>query len=78
MKGSDFTKPIESKSRLRLLTIRQAAKLIDGLTEYRIRKLCAEGELPCLKLGNRKLINEQTLIDYVANLSNPKGAKEND
>lgn len=51
--------------KLRLLTIRQAATVIDGLTEYRIRQLCRSGELPCVKAGRKYLINERTLIGFV-------------
>jgi len=53
---------------VKLLTIRQAANVIEGLTEYRIRQLCRAGELPCIKAGKKYLINEQTLISYIAAL----------
>ena len=56
----------QSETRVRLLTIRQAAKVIDGLTEYRIRQLCRTGGLPCVKAGKKYLINEQTLIDTIS------------
>ena len=55
-------------AKVKLLTIRQAADVIDGLTEYRIRKLCRTGELPCIKAGKKYLINEQTLIDVVSKM----------
>lgn len=57
---------------IKLLTIRQAAKLVEGLTEYRIRRLCVTGELPCIKAGQKYLINEQALLNYVT----PPAAKE--
>lgn len=50
---------------IKLLTIKQAAKLVEGLTEYRIRRLCVTGKLPCIMAGQKYLINEQTLLDYV-------------
>jgi excisionase family DNA binding protein len=77
-KGEIQTKTNEIEPKVRLLTIRQAARLIDGLTEYRIRQLCASGKLPCLMSGNKRLINEQTLIGYVTNPGNLKGANENE
>lgn len=48
-----------------LLTIRQASKLVDGLTEYRIRRLIKNNELPYIKSGNRVLINEQEIYNYL-------------
>ena len=55
-------------TKVKLLTIRQAANVIDGLTEYRIRQLCRTGELPCIKAGKKYLINEQTLIDAISKM----------
>ena len=53
-------------TRVKLLTIKQAAAVIEGLTEYRIRQLCRAGELPCIKAGKKYLINEQTLIEVIS------------
>lgn len=53
-------------TQLKLLTIRQAAKLVDGLTEYQIRRLIKTGKLPYLKSGNRVLIEKQAIYDFVA------------
>ena len=49
----------------RVLTIKEAAKLIDGLTEFRIRQLCISGQLPCFKAGRKYLINEDKLYEVV-------------
>jgi excisionase family DNA binding protein len=49
----------------RLLTIKEATELIDGLTEYRIRQLCISGTLKCFKAGRKYLINEQALYNMV-------------
>lgn len=49
----------------KLLTIREAAALIDGLSEYRIRCMCKNGELPHFKSGNRVLITEENLMSAV-------------
>ena len=54
-----------NESKVKLLTIKQASTVIDGLTEYRIRQLCRAGELPCIKAGKKYLINEQTLISFI-------------
>ncbi len=55
---------------IKLLTIRQAARLIDGFTEYQIRRLVKNGALPYLKSGNRVLIEEQAIFDYISNSQN--------
>jgi len=48
----------------RLLTLKEAAKLIDGLTEYRIRLLCLEGIIKYHKFGNKYMVSERALLDY--------------
>lgn len=52
-------------TKVKLLTIKEAAHLVDGLTEYRIRQLCLSGKLPCFKAGKKYLINENSLIRLV-------------
>ena len=47
----------------RLLTIKEAACLIDGLTEYRVRQMCLCGQIPVIKAGKKTLIAEETLIN---------------
>ena len=49
----------------RMLTIGEAAHLIDGITEYRIRQLCKSGQLPCFKVGKKYLISEEALYEVV-------------
>ena len=53
------------KGMRRILTIKEAAKLIDGLTEYRIRQMCKSGQLPCFMAGKKYLIDEQALYRAV-------------
>ena len=48
-----------------MLTIKEAAALVDGLTEYRVRQLCRSGELPCIKAGKKFLINKDVLITFL-------------
>ena len=40
----------------RILTIKEAAEMIDGLTEYRVRQMCITGQLPCFKAGRKYLL----------------------
>lgn len=49
----------------RVLTIKEAAKLINGLTEYRIRQMCISGQLPCFMAGRKYLIAEENLCKAV-------------
>ena len=47
-----------------MLTIKEATKLVQGLTEYRVRELCKSGELPCIMAGKKYLINKDTLYKF--------------
>ena len=56
-------KKIENK--IVMLTIKEAAALVEGLTEYRVRELCKSGKLPCFKAGEKYLINKDILYKYL-------------
>lgn len=73
-KGELFMKGKKTETKVKLLSIKQASMLVEGLTEYRIRKLCTSGELPCFKSGHKYLINELVLLDYI---NKPQNQKEN-
>lgn len=56
----------------RVLTIKEAASLIDGLTPFRVRQIVyrsccatASGQLPCFKAGRKYLIYEENLYKVV-------------
>ena len=57
------------ETKAKLLTIKEAAQLVDGLTEYRIRQLCLTEKLPCFKAGKKYLINENALVRFLENIS---------
>ena len=57
----------------KILTIKEASQLIDGITEYRIRQMCISGQLPCFKAGRKYLIYEENLYKVVL----CEGAKSN-
>ena len=38
---------------IRMLTINEAAELVPGLTKYRIREMCINGQIPCVKAGRK-------------------------
>ena len=48
-----------------MLTIKEAAVLVNGLTEYRVRELCKTGELPCFMAGKKYLINKEVLYKFL-------------
>ena len=52
-------------NKAKLLTIKQASQIVEGITEYRIRQMCISGELPCFKAGKKYLINENVLLKTV-------------
>ena len=56
----------KSEAERKMLTIKEAAALVDGLTEYRIRELCRSGELPCFKAGKKYLINKEILHKFLS------------
>jgi hypothetical protein len=48
----------------RLLTLKQSAELIEGLTEYRVRQLCTQGVIKFHKFGNKFMVSERELLKY--------------
>ena len=50
-----------TETKIQMLTIKEAAALVDGLTEFRVRQMCRSGELPCFKAGKKYLINKDIL-----------------
>lgn len=54
----------KKEAKITMLTIKEAAALVDGLTEYRVRELCRSGALPCFKAGKKYLINKDILYKY--------------
>ena len=55
----------KSEAEIKMLTIKEAAALVDGLTEYRVRELCRSGKLPCFKAGKKYLINKEILHKFL-------------
>ena len=49
----------------KMYTIKEAAQLIDGINEYRIRTMCKTGQLRSFKAGNKFLISESDLYTAV-------------
>ncbi|MFT8890124.1 MAG: helix-turn-helix domain-containing protein [Ethanoligenens sp.] len=55
----------EEPRKVTMLTINEAARRVPGLTRYRIRAMCINGELPCVRAGRKYLICEQVLVQYL-------------
>ena len=55
----------KTEAEVKMLTIKEAAALVDGLTEYRVRQMCRNGELHCFKAGRKYLISEDALMRAV-------------
>ena len=55
-----------AETKITMLTIKEAAELVDGLTEYRVREMCRSGELPCFNAGKKYLINKEILHKYLS------------
>ena len=48
-----------------MLTIKEAAVAVDGLSAHRIRQMCIRGELPYIKAGSKFLINKKKLLEAI-------------
>ena len=55
----------KTETEITMLTIKQAASLVQGLTEYRVRELCRSGKLPCFMAGKKYLINKEILHKFL-------------
>ena len=52
-----------------MLTPREAAGLVKGLPESRIRKMCIDGTLPHIKAGKKYLINQTALLVSIGEIT---------
>ena len=48
-----------------MYTIKEAAQLIEGINEYRIRTICKSGQLRAFKAGKKYLITEDDLYEAI-------------
>ena len=56
----------KTETKITMLTIKEAAELVQGLTEFRVRELCRTGELPCIMAGKKYLINKDILYKFLS------------
>ena len=48
-----------------MLTIKEAAALVEGLIEYRVRQMCINGQVPHIMAGKKYLINKELFLRYL-------------
>jgi excisionase family DNA binding protein len=53
------------ENKITMLTIKEAAEMVDGLTEYRVRQMCINKQIPCIMAGKKYLINKDVLINFL-------------
>lgn len=48
-----------------MLTIKEAAAMVEGLTEYRVRQMCINNQVPHIMAGKKYLINKDIFLRYL-------------
>ena len=56
---------IKTETKITMLMIREAAALVEGLSEYRVRQMCNGNQIPCVKAGKKYLINKEAFLRYL-------------
>ena len=54
-----------NENRIVMLTIKEAAALVDGLTEYRVRQMCINDQVPHIMAGKKYRINKDLFLRYL-------------
>ena len=54
-----------NEERIVMLTIKDAAALVEGLTEYRVRQMCINDQVPHIMAGKKYLINKDLFLRYL-------------
>jgi len=55
----------KTETKIVMLTIKEAAALVEGLTEYRVRQMCLSGQVPHIMAGKKYLINKELFLKYL-------------
>ena len=53
------------ETKVEMLTIKEAAALVKGLTEYRVRQMCILNQIPHIMAGKKYLINKEMFLDHL-------------
>ncbi|SDB39915.1 hypothetical protein SAMN02910317_01972 [Ruminococcaceae bacterium FB2012] len=66
---AEETAPAAQSDAVEMLTIKECAALVPGLSEHTIRKLALKGAVTCVRTGEGKngkiLINKESLLNYL-------------
>ena len=54
----------KTETKIVMLTIKEAAALVEGLTEYRVRQMCIN-QIPHIMAGKKYLINRDKFLSYL-------------
>ena len=54
-----------NEERVVMLTIKEAAALVEGLTEYRVRQMCINDQVPHIMAGKKYLINKDLFLRFL-------------
>ena len=55
----------KTETKIVMLTIKEAAALVEGLTEYRVRQMCINDQVPHIMAGKKYLINKELFLRYL-------------
>ena len=54
----------KTEGKITMLTIKEAAALVHGLTEYRVRQMCINDQMPHIMAGRKYLINKDIFLAH--------------
>ena len=55
----------KTEGKITMLTIKEAAALVHGLTEYRVRQMCINDQMPHIMAGRKYLINKDIFLAHL-------------
>ena len=55
----------KNETKITMLTIKEAAALVNGMTEYRVRQMCINDQIPHIMAGRKYLINKDIFLNYL-------------
>mgnify|MGYP003214218888 FL=1 len=55
----------KNETKIIMLTIKEAAALVNGMTEYRVRQMCINDQIPHIMAGRKYLINKDIFLNYL-------------
>lgn len=55
----------KTETQIVMLTIKEAAALVEGLTEYRVRQMCINDQVPHIMAGKKYLINKDIFLKFL-------------